>query len=138
MRFLADQDDVTIKAVLPQSGRGGPASQTRADDDERRRHSDLNHEIVSVDVERIGLHGLGRRWRKYGAGRHVELGTVAPTGHDGPLQRPFCGKRALLVCTGVVDREESATGIGHGDAKSLHVECGKLAGFDVCRSANCH
>jgi hypothetical protein len=50
--------------VLPQRGRGGPASQTRTDDDERLRHSDLDHEIASVDVERVGLHGLGRWWCK--------------------------------------------------------------------------
>ncbi len=73
-----------------------------------------------------------------GASRDVELRTVAPAGHDGPLQRSFCGERALLVRAGVVDREEVAIGIGYGDTDSFHVECGKLAGPDIRRRANRH
>ena len=38
MRFLTDEDDVAIEAVLAESGCGRATGQTRADDDERRRH----------------------------------------------------------------------------------------------------
>jgi hypothetical protein len=138
MMFVTDEDDCAIEAVMPQSRRGGPAGETCADDDESRRHSHLDHEIALIDVERIELDRLRRWWCEHSSGRYVELRPVAPAGHDSAIQRPFPGERALLMRARVVDREEASIRIGHGDADSLHVEGGKLAGLDICRRADSH
>src|SRR5205823_630655 len=106
LRLRTDRHDVAIEAVLPQRGCRHSAGQARADDDERGRHSDLDHHGALVDPQRIRLYRLERWRRQHPAGRYVELRAMAPARHDRSVERPLFGQRALLVCARVVDGEE--------------------------------
>ncbi len=138
MGFLADEDQISVEALLSEGGGGGPASQACPDDHERRRHLHLNDEAAVIDAERIRLDRLRRGRREHRTGRDIELSPVAATRHDRPFQCALRRKRALLMCARIVDRKVAPIRIGDSDADSLDVECRKLAGLDSGRGGNGH
>src|SRR5688572_21081157 len=92
---------------------------------------DLQHEIVVIHANRVGLDGLWRWRRQHRSGCHVELCPMTPACHDGSVERPLLRERALLMRACVINREESPVRIRHRDAAAGDLEQCELAWLDV-------
>jgi hypothetical protein len=56
---------------------------------------------------------------------------MTTAGDDGSLEGPFFGERALLMCAGVVNREEPSVCVRHRDAVARDFDEGHLTWLDV-------